>query len=114
MVTSYSAMKRAADQRFVPAAHATPPASDASRADAASARRALRRPPTSCRAGGCRAASCTRCIEELPLATLARAPRLRRTGAALPEVAALFEQMRRRHDRSPRTWRTRSAWCTRR
>ena len=95
-VTSYSAMRRA-HQRFVPAETLDAAGDDASDAAHLSALARPAPPADELPRGRLAGSFLHEIIEELPLETLARAPRFE-DWRRLPEVANLFEQMRRRHD----------------
>ncbi len=96
MVTSYSAMRRA-HQRFVPAETLDAAGDDASDAAPVSALARAVLPADELPRGRLAGSFLHEIIEDLPLATLVRAPALD-DWRVLPEVTALFEQMRRRHD----------------
>ena len=96
LVTSYSAMRRA-HQRFVPAETLDAAGDDASDAAHLSALARPAPPADELPRGRLAGSFLHEIIEELPLETLARAPRFE-DWRRLPEVASLFEQMRRRHD----------------
>jgi exodeoxyribonuclease V beta subunit len=96
MVTSYSAMRRA-HQRFVPAETLDAAGDDASDAAHVSALARAPLPADELPRGRLAGSFLHEIIEDLPLDTLVRAPAFD-DWRALPEVAALFEQMRRRHD----------------
>lgn len=96
MVTSYSAMRRA-HQRFVPAETLDAAGDDASDAAHVSALARAALPADELPRGRLAGSFLHEIIEDLPLDTLVRAPAYD-DWRALPEVVALFEQMRRRHD----------------
>ena len=96
MVTSYSAMRRA-HQRFVPAETLDAAGDDASDAAQVAALVRAAAPADELPRGRLAGSFLHEIIEDLPLATLERAPALD-DWCVLPEVVALFEQMRRRHD----------------
>ena len=100
-VTSYSAVRRQ-HGRFVPAESLEAAGDDASDPGAAPAAAPARAPtaPDELPRGRLSGSFLHEIIERLPLATLVQAPALE-DWRRLPEVAALFEQMRRRHDRHP-------------
>jgi exodeoxyribonuclease V beta subunit len=96
IVTSYSAMRRS-HQRFVPAETLDAAGDDASDAERVSALARPAPPPDELPRGRLAGSFLHEIIEHLSLETLARAPTFE-AWRALPEIAELFEQMRRRHD----------------
>ena len=96
IVTSYSAMRRA-HQRFVPAETLDAAGGDATLTERVSALARPAPPPDELPRGRLAGSFLHEIIEHLPLDTLARAPTFE-DWRALPEIAALFERMRRRHD----------------